>query len=833
MTLLAVETTTLRWRHLPPLWVLFLVLLPLVAASVFWLYRREGRSVGPRLRGGLTLLRIAAILLVLGAFFGPFAETVEGEYTKRHLILCLDTSRSMSFRDSYAREELRSAVAAAAGLPGGANPSEKSRLELAKGILTHDRALLEELCEKFRLHVFTFGDDLAGLAEARGQEKPKEAAARIAEALERAAAEGATTRIGAAIKDLVAAFASKNEPVAGIVLFSDGRHTGGAPFPIEEARRAAEGTREGIPIYPVAIGDPDAAKNVGVSRVHAPEVVLAGDDVAFGVTIHARGFEGRRGTLEAVLLDAAGEPAENLPIEADPFDLPGPEETREVTFRHKFDEPGTYDLRVGVPPLPGEVVVDDNYQRHVVRVVRLKMRVLLVANRPSYEYRFLSQYLLRCEDTIAANLLLLDAEEEWPQEASPGIEPLRAFPGEFTALAPFDVVILLDADPNQARFRGDLGREKVLENLDRWVLAGGGLVLQPGRDANIPRAYVGTTLPSLLPVVPGDTDRLFALANRDLAGESVPDRRYRLTPAGAAHPMLRILRDAEESRRFWDGDDYATYFHSFVPVERAKSGATVLAVRRAGGANSVEDPIIVLQEYGAGKVLWLGTDELWRMRMFVENLYYGRFWTNVIRHLATYRLLGGNKRIKLFPDRSDGRYVFGDTVVIDGRFLDENFQPVEPKEGDSSTLSRIVKLVPPDGPEQEISLDAVPEDPPRGIYRARLQPKRAGTYRVYAEAGRDEERAECTFVVEETTLETRDPLMDARTLDEIARMSRGRLLGPGEFREAVRDGTIASGGIIRTGERRTRDLWDRSHLLWAFVAILAIEWILRRANLLL
>ena len=66
------------------------------------------------------------------------------------------------------------------------------------------------------------------------------------------------------------------------------------------------------------------------------------------------------------------------------------------------------------------------------------------------------------------------------------------------------------------------------------------------------------------------------------------------------------------------------------PVKHAKSSATVLAVRaESGGRLTDPHPMIAIQDYGLGKVLWLAHDEFWRMRKRVENLYYWRFWSGI------------------------------------------------------------------------------------------------------------------------------------------------------------------------------------------------------------
>jgi len=836
VTLADSVSTSLRWHALPPLWVVVLVIVPLVFLTVRFFYRREAGRVGRRLRIGMGLLRALAVLLVLGALFGPYAETIEGVKFKRHLILAVDTSQSMAFKDVYQRnaavaEEIRTA----AGYASVRDLALKSRLDIVKDLLGRDRDFVERLADNFRLHVYKFDDATVNVFEPQEGETAATAAEKVLRGLPGLSADGGITRIGAAIRDLVRDFDARNEPVAGIVMFTDGKHTAGAPMPVDEARRAATATREPIRIFPVWVGDPGVAINVGVSRIDAPEVTLAGDEVFFTATVRARGLEGKTARLEATVLDRAGQPLEVLPIEAEPFGLPAEGKSKKVSFRHTFPRPGRYRLRIGVPPWPGEAVEGDNYQEHVLRVVELKMRVLLVASKPSYTYRFLQPLILRAEETIEANSLLLDAEPEWPQEATRGVEPIRVFPQEKRELAEYDVIIFLDVDPRHEAITGGRDPERFQSMLETWVKRGGGLILQAGRDKNIPGEWADPTLQALLPVVPWrlmSDDRMNALIDLE------HPKRYHVTLAGAGHPVLRVLRDPERVREFWEGDAYAANSYIwYAPVARAKSSATVLAVRIDRDAPAPEKdahPLVALQDYGLGKVLWLGTDELWKMRYRVENLYYWRFWSGAIRHLATYRLLSGNKRIKIWVDRGDGRYQIGESVGVEAKFLDENFEPVQPDPNDPGSDRRRLKLRAPDGSEEEITLYAVGGDPPEGLFRTRIAAGQPGTYSLVAEPEKSgEEVAETTFVVEDTTLEKSDPLLDMETLRGIAAASKGEVLSPGEFFELLENPKVPSTSIVRSGEPKRTDLWDRGWLLWAVVGLLGVEWILRRKNLLL
>jgi len=379
-------------------------------------------------------------------------------------------------------------------------------------------------------------------------------------------------------------------------------------------------------------------------------------------------------------------------------------------------------------------------------------------------------------------------------------------------------------------------RITLINNIEHWVKQGGGLILQAGRDSHIPDRYMNTAMMGLLPIIPLGSLR------EDVYQEIVQPReekRFKLTRAGIEHPIMHVLRDPERVRDFWDGNDYATFYYWYAPVARTKSSATALALRRDlqgvvyTDAKKEPQPVLAIQPYGLGKVFWIGTDELWRMRKKVLNLYYWRFWSGAIRYLATYRLLGGNKRIKIWVDRNNGRYRIGDSVGIEAKFLDTNFEPVAPPDGAWTDFTKTIKLRAPSGEEREITLYAVQNDPPEGLFRTRLHASEKGTYRLIAEPDNDEEPAEATFVVEDFSIESLNPMLDIASLQRIAQQSGGQVLAPDRFRDLIKDRIVKREGFTRTGETKRDDIWDSSWVLWLFVTILAIEWILRRLNLLL
>jgi len=275
------EETTLEFKALPPLWLLFMVIVPAVIAVTWWVYRREGDSATRRAKRILAGLRVAAILLILLLLFQPYAETSVKSLVKSHLVMLVDTSASMEFADTWSDADRWASTREAAGLEPGVG-ARATRLELVKGLLTNRQLrLVDRLTERFHLHVYSF-DSGTSLVMSSGEPLAEEGEGTdpLAERIGRLRATGAYTFLGNAATEVLEEFRLRDEPLAGIVVFTDGRQNGGTVGPLEAARKAAS-ARPAVPIYVVGAGDPERPRNVHVANLRAKEFVLRGDDVGF------------------------------------------------------------------------------------------------------------------------------------------------------------------------------------------------------------------------------------------------------------------------------------------------------------------------------------------------------------------------------------------------------------------------------------------------------------------------------------------------------------------------------------------------------------------------
>ena len=106
-------------------------------------------------------------------------------------------------------------------------------------------------------------------------------------------------------------------------------------------------------------------------------------------------------------------------------------------------------------------------------------------------------------------------------------------------------------------------------------------------------------------------------------------------------PLAGRGRDGQ-SRQAWTS--FSGVF-SFFPVHGPKPAATVLATYSDPRAAEVgkEPPYFVEQFYGSGRVFYMGSGEMWRLRR-VDPDYFDQFYTKLIRHVSQGRLLRGSSR---------------------------------------------------------------------------------------------------------------------------------------------------------------------------------------------
>ena len=774
-----------RFLDLPPAWVLFLAILPLVASFAVLVYRWESLGSGPRrvlvaLRGGVLFL----LVLVLCR---PAIERVQVMIQRAKVLFLLDDSASMQRKDSYPNAAMRRAVAGAAGLQEGEEPGDFSRAELAAKAL--GKGLLEDLKSRFDVELFRFSEGITPCL------RPDEAVGR-----------GDRTRIGEALHQALEQH--RGQIVKGIVLVSDGQSNEGRDP--REPPKAAGGL--GIPVDTIGVGDAATPHNIAVSIVEAPQIALEGDEITVTARVGSMGYAGRSVQL-------ALEKEEGREVLADQSVVLEEGEGKRITLSFTPNETGEFRLRVGVRPLPEETLGDDNFASFTLRVRPEKIRILYVESRPRYEYRYLQNMLRRADRNLVVQCFLLSADREFPQESTRGVPPLTSVPtGAEQLLKSYDVIILGDVDP-LAIAPSHEQSSLFLASVKEFVEKGGGFLMIAG-EYDAPRSFIGTPIADLLPVVLGEGEE-----DTLVPGLGATEFHPLLENASFPHEICRLHRDPDANRRLWEDPDGLRGLYWYFPVRKPKPAAEVL-LRHPENKNRYGNHVLAaVTYYPEGKTMFIGFDETWRWRFVYNETYFERFWRNAIRYLALNRLREGDRKLRIATEKN--HYEINERAVLEARVLEEDFTPAR-------SPSQKVFLRFPDGHREETNLDLVPGQP--GTYRASILLGAPGPYQAWLAEGNDPQGRPVTSVDFNASIPSRErtkPNLDQATLEAIARLSGGLYLPLGSSEQLkIR---FQEGGEIAIPvlPPEVEDLWDNGWVLGLLVLLLAVEWIIRKRSLLI
>jgi len=768
----------------------------LAIGGVWYLYRAEGRDLSRPVRLLLASLRLMILGLVAIMLLELVLVQTLTEYLPSRLLVLLDTSESMGLEDPYTDEQLGQQTAGALGLttsaaePDLASLRKAARIDLARRALD---PLWKDLGEGRVISSYGFATALEPVANT--------------EKLADLQAQGAATSLGDAIGAALAAH--RGQPLAGVVLVTDGRsNTGGDP--LQAARTAAQ---DAVPIFPLAVGTTEGPRNVRLVEIETSPAVFVRDTAEIGVLIESRGLKGQSAL---VLLERRSGDGPWTEVGSADVLLGEDATVQRVPFTYVPDATGQLEFRAKVQDAGPELTDADNTALANVKVVRQKIRVLLVAGFPSSEFQFLRNALLRDEKVEFAS---------WLQSADPkyehqGHRPLRRLPANQEELNYFDVLILSDPDPRRLP-------PEYSEMITRFVGdAGGGLIYIAGElqakalfnpslaDGNAPAASDNSWVKTLPVVVdPGlyQSTAEVQLSSRDTWT-------LELTPAGYSDPIFRFDADTSRNR-----DVLASlpgmYWH--FPVTRAKPGATVLA--RHGDPrmqnNFGRHVLVAMQLYGPGRTVFVGCDSSYRWRYLHEE-YFDGFWARLVDRVGRSKVLGGRFPFTLATDKNS--YRVGDRVALRAQFVDAT-------EMASSLGSLSGEVEVGDQPPVSVTLEPVPGD--ASSFEATFPASTAGAYTVrvipavQAELEAGPRAATLNFRVEPPRQELDEPGLDRGLLDALARESQGVAFSLADARDLP--AAIKIRQVTRTLELRN-EIWDAPLLFGGVMLLLTIEWVLRK-----
>ena len=591
------------------------------------------------------------------------------------------------------------------------------------------------------------------------------------------AAQGRASDIGAALSTAVNDIADR-ESQAGILLVSDGRAT------TEGATEAARlALARSVPLWTWCLGGEVPRRDLWLEVPNSEVLAFAGTEVELVGVLHEVGYENRSFNVE-VLKDSQVVDR----VEA----VPGPDGRAPVKVKVTAPPQGDHRYVFRAVADPDEAERDNNERSVYLRVVGEKVRVLVAEGQPHWDTKFLVQCLKRNPRVELTAVYRLGENRQFAVVSAGGEQRREAsdlFPRTAEQFAAYDVVIL-------GRGCEAFFDEQTEDLLGQFVSRhGGGLVLSRGK------AYGGRFMPlsKLEPVVWGEgAEQAVRLAPTEAGRESLLSD---LATASDLGTLMERLPAFDQAGRTIGAKPLA------VILARAESD------RLAG---SDEDVILLAyHHYGQGRVVTANASGLWRWAFREKQadeaeFLYDRFWMAMLRWLLSGSdfLAGSDVALRvdrrLLTDEQPMRF------LVRTRGLDQEvYRPrLTIQGGDESTVVE-------------------PRRDATGAYVAEAGPFPPGAYEVKLtnNIGTPPEIAMSVQVVS-SSVENRVLSADPELMGRLATISGGEAL---RLEDVPRMGEIVKQWRTRRqlAEQKVT-LWDHWYVLTAILAVMGLEWFLRR-----
>lgn len=583
-------------------------LIAIIVAALVWI---SPRGVTGRRRTILTTLRGVAALMLILALLRPSLVRRDNRPSAATLAIAIDTSRSMTLASGEtstiggtARTRWQQQVAAIESLAAGLNDLDEN---LRVKLIRFDRGTQ------------TIGEGGQGGQGGEGGQGGQGGWAVLTRSMETLRPDGDRTNLAAVLRASIDT--ASTHPLAGVALLSDGTQTltaaearGGdnAGMVAETDPRPAARLvgAMGVPLWTVPLGPtPESISSRDVAVEGLPETyrLFAGNETEFNFEVDLTGLAGR--PVAVTLRWIREETPKREGPESDGPESDGPKvdgviaATRSVTTdqssgRISVSVPllapaaGQYRLVVEAEAVDGETITANNTQVAFVDVRDGGGRVLYVEGAIRLEQQYLRRALLRFPDLdVTFRWIPADTSPQWPIELDVELSGDR-----------YDVVILGDL-PSAAI--GDVQ----LDELARAVGDGLSLITLGGMNAYGPGGYADSAIADVLPI------RMDGLGDGQIQSPITLQTVTR-------HPITSIPQPGAELLRW--SDLPALPGASVWPDAKSAAGVQTLL------ADGDDRPMLVIGEYGKGRVASLAFDSTWMWWRGGRDEVHRRFWRQLV-----------------------------------------------------------------------------------------------------------------------------------------------------------------------------------------------------------
>ncbi len=740
----------------------------ITVCGVSWAFRGYGRTtspIRPRAKALLLALRIAPLLLIGLWVLSPALEFHHTKEVRGMYLIGVDTSASMQRRDMPARYTDTDMLA-----------GEPVRRIDAVNQALHDQAkALAALQTKADILWFRFSavaEPACPILDHRDKL-----------AMDIPDANGTATAIGDSLAGAMGPQIGMGRKISGVMLFSDGcNNTADMVEPETQARLMRQ---RNIPLRTVGVGSETVTGSMRMLTVKDLAAPKPGRDevqrynlLPISALVDAFGLKGKQIRVTAKFDD------EKLGQETIAID--SAQQTVPVKFSHVPLASGLHRVTVSAECDDQAATVTGTLSASkLVRVVDNELRVLYVEGKFRYESKYIAQAL------VAANRFSVDRRVLIQPMGGADVTGLGEKLEDWLA---YHAIIFGDVGPGQFT-------PKQLEIIKELVgKYGKGFCMIGGSDSLGKGKWAGTPIADIMPVDLG------------LSGQIDREIKVAVTSEGLASDILKIGDEGQGVAAAW------AKLPTLPGADRlggVKPAAVVLA------KTPQDEPLIVMQNYGAGRTLAIAFDTTYRWVLSVTDTadMQRRFWRQVAMYLS---------------DPKGHVWITTDKASYDLRRLASAAEAVEVSAGAEDIQGRpivdsnvTVTLTPPVGAPMPIRMQ------PRDIQLfAKLPtPTAAGMYslKISSTIAGKPITAEYRFEVQNRDLEAMEMLANHKLLRQLAEITGGQFVRLANVGTMLKELSLTA-QPEKVPEITHVGLAERFHwpMVATIIALLCLEWAVRK-----
>ncbi len=765
----------------------------LAALLLAWSYRRGPE---PRLRAVCFTLKLVGIAALAFCLLEPLQTRQRARPGANLFAVVADNSQGLQIHD--------------AGAPASRGEELRTALDPASG------PWQPHLESTFQVRRYTFDTRLQNVRDFSGLDFS-----------------GRATALGSALRALNERF--RGRPLAGVLLFTDGNATD-LPGPLPDLTGLP-------PVYPVVVGRADAVKDVSLQRVAVTQSAFEDAPVSAQIDVAAPGFGGE--PLLARITDRSGKTVAEQGVTAR-----GAGGVSTLRFQWKPEKAGVsfYQVRAGTAAEvrrnatatnTAEATFANNARVVAVDRGRGPYRILYVAGRPNWEFKFLNRAALQDDQLqVVALIRVARREPKFAFRGRAGETSNPLFRGtsdqDRETTERYDQPVLTRLNTRDAQeLSGGFPRTAeelyayhavIVDDLEAEFFSpaqalllqkfvserGGGFLMLGGMESFQQGHYNRTPIGEMLPVY------------LDHAESAVPTGpvRFQLAREGWLQTWAR-LRDNETDEKVRIAGMPA--FDVLNTVRDVKPAASIIASAVDGAGH--EHPALAIQRFGRGRTGALLVGDVWRwgMKDAAAHTDMDKAWRQLFRWLVTDTPNRVDLTAEPQPDDANG------AVRLQVRARDEKFQPL-----DNASVSVQVDAVrfdlvtgaPTNAP---VSVTAVASTEEPGLYEATFVPRLTAGFHAVATVtnmlGAPAGQAEAGWSTDLAAEEFKSLVPNIPLLEELARRTGGRVVPMTALGALVDELPTHSAPLM---EAWTQPFWHTPAMFLLALLCLLGEWGLRR-----